>query len=81
MLTRPEVIGSAHWQIVGTVEDAVEEIVEWRNAGAIDGFIAVPGGSVGSLHRVLEELVPRLAEAGLFRKEYLGATFFGHLQE
>lgn len=81
LLTRPEVIGSAHWQIVGTVEDAVEEIVEWRNAGAIDGFIAVPGGSVGSLHRVLEELVPRLAEAGLFRKEYLGATFLGHLQE
>ena len=39
LLGRPEVIGSGHWQIVGTVDDAVQEISAWADAGAIDGFI------------------------------------------
>ncbi|WP_193171459.1 NtaA/DmoA family FMN-dependent monooxygenase [Nisaea nitritireducens] len=81
LLTRPEVIGSAHWQIIGTVDDAVAEIVKWQSAGAIDGFIAVPGGSVSSMHLVLDELVPRLAEMRLFRSDYSGKTFLDHLEE
>ncbi|MEP2183169.1 LLM class flavin-dependent oxidoreductase, partial [Roseibium sp.] len=81
LLTRPEVIGPAHWQIVGTVEDAVAEITKWQSAGAIDGFIAVPGGSVASMRLVLDEVVPRLAEAGLFRTDYSGNTFMDHLEE
>lgn len=80
LLTRPEVIGSAHWRIIGTVDDAVAEITEWAEAGAIDGFIAVPGGSVDCLRLVFEALVPRLAEAGLFRTDYAGATFADHLR-
>lgn len=81
LLTRPEVIGSAHWQIMGTVDDAVAEIAKWQSAGAIDGFIAVPGGSVSSMRLVLDELVPRLAEMGLFRSDYSGKTFLDHLEE
>ncbi|MEJ8473757.1 NtaA/DmoA family FMN-dependent monooxygenase [Roseibium algae] len=81
LLMRPEVIGSAHWQIIGTVNDAVEEISEWAAAGAIDGFVAVPGGSVGSMHLVLSEMVPELAEVGLFRKDYSTTTLLGHLSE
>ncbi|MGI6246259.1 MAG: NtaA/DmoA family FMN-dependent monooxygenase [Pseudochelatococcus sp.] len=81
LLRRPEGVGSAHWQIVGTVADAVAEIADWAAAGAIDGFIATPGGSVGSMHLALGALVPRLAEAGLFRERYAGATFAGHLDE
>ncbi len=81
LLWRPEVIGSAHWQVIGTVDDAFGAISEWAEAGAIDGFIAVPGGSVSSLHLVFDELVPKLAEAGLFRKSYSGNTFAGHLRE
>ncbi|MGA0541899.1 NtaA/DmoA family FMN-dependent monooxygenase [Neotabrizicola sp. VNH66] len=81
LLARPEILASIHWQIVGTVEDAAEEITRWFEAGAIDGFIAVPGGSVRSLELTLGELVPRLAEAGLFRKDYSGDTFLHHLTE
>ncbi|MBN9672262.1 NtaA/DmoA family FMN-dependent monooxygenase [Roseibium aggregatum] len=81
LLKRPEVIGSAHWQIIGTVEDAIEGIRDWHDAGAIDGFIAVPGGSVSSMHLTLHELVPRLAEAGLFRSDYSGTSFYSHLTE
>ncbi|MCE7029223.1 NtaA/DmoA family FMN-dependent monooxygenase [Jiella avicenniae] len=79
LLRRPEVIGSAHWRIVGTVTDAAAEIAEWADAGAIDGFVAVPGGSVGSMHLFLEGLVPRLAESGLFRRDYCGPHFADHL--
>ncbi|MBB2972788.1 NtaA/DmoA family FMN-dependent monooxygenase [Mesorhizobium sp. RMAD-H1] len=81
LLWRPEVIGSAHWQVIGTVDDAIEAIRDWTEAGAIDGFIAVPGGSVSSLHLVLDELVPRLVEAGLFRESYSGTTFADHLRQ
>ena len=81
LLLRPEILSAAHWQVVGTVDDAVEQIVEWSAAGAIDGFLAAPGGSVESLHCVLEQLVPRLVEAGLFRSRYTGTTFMEHLEE
>ncbi|XAW90589.1 NtaA/DmoA family FMN-dependent monooxygenase [Vibrio sp. CDRSL-10 TSBA] len=41
LLQRPEVIGSAHWIVIGTVEDAFNSIIERVQAGAADGFIAV----------------------------------------
>ena len=81
LLQRPEVMGSGHWQIIGTVEDAFETIREWAQAGAIDGFVAVPGGSVASMRLVLDQLLPRLGDAELFRTGYSGHTFADHLAE
>ncbi|WP_417691365.1 NtaA/DmoA family FMN-dependent monooxygenase [Roseibium sp.] len=81
LLKRPEVIGSAHWQIIGTVEEAVDQIRDWRACDAMDGFIAVPGGSATSLSLTLEALVPALAAEGLFRLDYSGETFLDHLNE
>lgn len=81
LFTRPEAIGSAHWLVIGTVEDAFAAICEWAEAGAIDGFVALPGGSVSSMHLVLEKLIPRLVDAGLFRSAYAGHTFAEHLME
>ena len=81
LLQRPEVMGSGHWQIIGTVEDAFETIREWAQAGAIDGLVAVPGGSVASMRLVLERLLPLLGDAGLFRTGYSGRTFAEHLAE
>lgn len=80
VLSRPEVVGSAHWVSVGTVDDVLAEIVEWFEAGAIDGVIAIPGGSLQSLQLFLEELVPALARRGLFRSDYAGATLSEHLR-
>lgn len=79
LIRRPEVMGSAHWLVVGTVDDAVDAIVERHQAGAADGIIALPGGSVDSLHRFLESVVPRLVERGLFRADYSGDTLADHL--
>lgn len=81
LLQRPEVMGSGHWQIIGTVEDAFETIREWAQASAIDGFVAVPGGSVASMRLVLDQLLPRLGDAELFRTGYSGHTFADHLAE
>lgn len=81
LLTRPEILTSVHWQVIGTVDDAYAEITRWFEAGAIDGFIAVPGGSPEALRLTLEELIPRLAEAGLFRRAYSGRTLLEHLEE
>ncbi|MFT4247486.1 MAG: NtaA/DmoA family FMN-dependent monooxygenase [Pseudomonas sp.] len=79
LLARPEVAGSAHWRVVGTVEDALAEIRARVQAGAADGFIALPGGALRSLELLLDELVPRLAEQGLFRDGYAGTTLREHL--
>ena len=81
LLERPETLASVHWQIIGTVDDAVSTISQWFNAGAIDGFVAVPGGSPRSLDLTLEQLLPRLAEAGLYRATYSGETLAAHLDE
>jgi alkanesulfonate monooxygenase SsuD/methylene tetrahydromethanopterin reductase-like flavin-dependent oxidoreductase (luciferase family) len=81
LLRRPEVISAAHWQIIGTVDDAAEAIQKWSDAGAIDGFITAPGGSTSSMHLALDELMPRLSEAGLLRTDYSGDTFAHHLSE
>ena len=81
LLTRPEVVGSAHWLSVGTPADAVAAIKAWASADAIDGFVAFPGGSIGSVALFLEEVVPALSELGLFRKAYRGTTFLDHLND
>ncbi|AOF92805.1 NtaA/DmoA family FMN-dependent monooxygenase [Sinorhizobium sp. RAC02] len=80
LLARPEVVGSAHWVSVGTVEDVADDITEWFAAGAIDGLIALPGGSRESLRLFLEGLVPLLVQRGVFRREYDGETLRAHLR-
>lgn len=79
MLARPEVLASVHWQVIGTVDDTRTAIIERFEAGADDGFVAVPGGSPESLHLTLEALIPKLADAGYFRTSYLGDMLADHL--
>ncbi|WP_420538886.1 NtaA/DmoA family FMN-dependent monooxygenase [Paenibacillus polymyxa] len=79
VLARPEVVGSAHWVSVGTVDDVLNEIIQRFEAGAIDGFIALPGGSEESMKIFFEKLMPQLVERGLFRSKYAGSTLRAHL--
>lgn len=71
--------GARHWSVVGTPEDAVEEVVRRHGAGAIDGFIALAGGSWRSIGLFLGEVVPALAARGLVRSGYTGHTLRAHL--
>lgn len=79
LMKRPEVIGSAHWLVIGTVEDAYQSIVERIEAKAAHGFIAIPAGSKDSLNLFFERLMPMLVENGWFRSDYSGNTLREHL--
>lgn len=79
LLTRREVLASVHWQIIGTVEEAACEIEDWFKRGAVDGFIATPGGDRSSLDLCLGQLIPLLGKSGIFRSEYTGASFAQNL--
>ncbi|MBO6770216.1 MULTISPECIES: NtaA/DmoA family FMN-dependent monooxygenase [unclassified Thalassospira] len=79
LLIRPEVMGSSHWIVVGTPEDAVNEIAAWADINAGDGIIALPSGSHQSVDLFLDQVVPGLQERGLFRTEYSGHTLADHL--
>lgn len=78
LLHRPEVIGSAHWVSIGTPEDVADEIASWQAAGALDGFIALPGGAPSSVDLFFDALVPLLQRRGLLRSAYSGATLRDH---
>lgn len=80
LLQRPEVIHSGHWLVIGTVDDAITEIKKWKASGAMDGFIALPGGSTASCQRFFNELMPTLRQQGLARQDYVGATLAEHLR-
>jgi len=79
LLARPEVIGSAHLVAIGTPLDIVTQIITFYERGALDGFIAVPGGPAKSLDLFFSDVIPMLVERGLFRAEYEGSTLRSHL--
>ncbi|MED1268673.1 NtaA/DmoA family FMN-dependent monooxygenase [Bacillus mycoides] len=80
ILERPEVVGSAHWVAIGTPQDVCKQIMERFEAGALDGFIAIPGGPPKSLDLFFSEVIPLFVRAGVFREEYTGSTLREHLE-
>ncbi|PFY16013.1 LLM class flavin-dependent oxidoreductase [Bacillus toyonensis] len=80
ILERPEVVGSAHWVAIGTPQDVFQKIMERFEAGALDGFIAIPGGPQKSLDLFFSEVIPLFVKAGVFREEYTGSTLREHLE-
>ena len=80
ILERPEVVCSAHWVAIGTPQDVFQQIMERFEAGALDGFIAIPGGPQKSLDLFFSEVIPLFVKAGVFREEYTGSTLREHLE-
>ncbi|PFQ45088.1 LLM class flavin-dependent oxidoreductase [Bacillus cereus] len=81
ILERPEVVGSAHWVAIGTPKDVFQQIMERFEGGALDGFIAIPGGPPKSLNLFFSEVIPLFVKTGVFREEYTGSTLREHLEE
>lgn len=52
--------GPPHWTVVGTPDDAIEAIRSWAAAGAIDGIIALAGGSRESIRLFFDHVAPAL---------------------
>lgn len=73
------ITGRGHWEILGTPEQIADQLQEWFENGAADGFNVMPPVFPESLNEFVELVIPILQERGIFRKEYEGSTLREHL--
>ncbi|MBP2707723.1 LLM class flavin-dependent oxidoreductase [Microbispora sp. RL4-1S] len=66
--------GRGHRVVAGTPEQIADEIQEWFENGAADGFNIMPPVLPGGLEDFVDHVVPELQVRGLFRTEYEGRT-------
>ncbi len=66
-------------QFVGTAARIAEEIDQYVQADACDGFILVPHLTPHGLDEFVDRVVPLLQERGAFRTRYTGETLREHL--
>ncbi|WP_347454545.1 LLM class flavin-dependent oxidoreductase [Acinetobacter thermotolerans] len=71
-----EYVASArgHWTLVGTPEQIVDQLQEWFEHEAADGFNILPPSTPAGLNDFVDLIVPELQRRGLFRTEYEGTT-------
>lgn len=67
-----------HWTVVGTPVQIADQIQQWFEHGAADGFNVLAPWLPGGLDEFIEQVVPELRRRGLFREEYAGATLREH---
>ncbi|WP_273429092.1 LLM class flavin-dependent oxidoreductase [Chitinibacter tainanensis] len=63
-----------HRTIVGTPESIADQLAEWFEAGAADGFNIMPPVLPTGLDDFVELVIPVLQARGLFRTQYSGQT-------
>lgn len=59
---------------VGTAQSIADQMEEWFNGGACDGFVLGATHMPGAYEDFVRLVVPELQRRGLFRKEYPGTT-------
>jgi alkanesulfonate monooxygenase len=64
----------AHFVVKGMPNDVADQIEEWFNNEAADGFNLLPPHIPGSLNEFVDKVLPELRRRGLFRVEYEGKT-------
>jgi FMN-dependent oxidoreductase (nitrilotriacetate monooxygenase family) len=64
---------------VGTPESIADEMQQWLDEEACDGFTVVVPFLPQGIDDVTQRLVPELQRRGIFRKEYQGTTLREHL--
>jgi FMN-dependent oxidoreductase (nitrilotriacetate monooxygenase family) len=62
--------GGGQHLVVGSPEQVADMMVEWRDAGAADGFNLMLDMLPSAVHDVRDMLVPELQSRGLFHAEY-----------
>jgi FMN-dependent oxidoreductase (nitrilotriacetate monooxygenase family) len=70
--------GRGHRTFAGTPEQVADELTEWFDKGAADGFNIMPPYLPGGLEVFVDRVVPILQARGLFRTEYTESTLRGH---
>ncbi len=63
-----------HREIKGTPEQIADQMQEWFENGAADGFNVMPPYFPGGLDDFVDLVIPILQKRGLFRVEYTGKT-------
>lgn len=63
-----------HREIKGTPEQIADQLQEWFDNGAADGFNIMPPYLPVGLEEFVDLVIPVLQERGLFRTEYTGST-------
>ncbi|MFI6540762.1 LLM class flavin-dependent oxidoreductase [Nonomuraea sp. NPDC050547] len=66
--------GRGHRVVVGTPEQIADQLQEWYQNGAADGFNIMPPYLPAGLADFVDLVVPELQVRGLFRAEYDGRT-------
>lgn len=66
--------GRGHWTIVGTPVQIADQLQEWFENGAADGFNVLPPLLPDGLDDFVDLVIPELQRRGLFRTAYEGAT-------
>ncbi|MRX08104.1 NtaA/DmoA family FMN-dependent monooxygenase [Pseudoduganella sp. FT25W] len=71
--------GRGHFTVVGTPELVADQMQQWFEQGAADGFNFMAPALPGGLDDFLELVIPELQRRGLFRTSYSGSTLRSHL--
>lgn len=66
-------------RFVGTATDVADQMEEWVDADACDGFVIAATHSPGAYEDVVRLVVPELQRRGRFRDRYTGSTLREHL--
>jgi len=66
--------GNAGRVLIGSAEQMTDDMQEWFESGAADGFNICPSHLPGGLDDFAALVVPELQRRGLFRTEYEGTT-------
>lgn len=67
-----------HRVIAGTPEQVADQLQEWYEQGAADGFNVMPPWLPGGFELFADHVVPILRARGLFRSAYTGSTLREH---
>lgn len=66
-------------RFVGTGPDVADQMQEWFDSGACDGFVIAATHTPGAYEDVVRLVVPELQRRGVFRDRYTGTTLREHL--
>ena len=68
-------------QIVGTPKSVADQLQDYFESQACDGFILTPTVFPGTWEQFARSVVPELQKRGLFRTDYTGRTLRDHLHD
>ncbi|PVX85867.1 FMN-dependent oxidoreductase (nitrilotriacetate monooxygenase family) [Paraburkholderia unamae] len=63
-----------HLTLVGSAQHVADTLIEWRNDGAADGFMLIPGVMPQSVNDFDRLVLPILRDHGVARRAYDGTT-------